>query len=484
MAKGTAMGLWRGKKGSSVFYKVKNSNNAQKQGIRERIYEVSNPKSYAQAGQRMKMLAVQRFFNQFKDVLERGFEGVKYGALSRQAFLKNALSLPLSSIPSVSKDDVVVPPGEYLVSRGSLCQCSPTTGGDNIRIFVPFFNDEEEIHGSATGEKWTEAMIGAYETLGGKRGDQITLLAVTYENDVFSYKAASSIVEVDNDFMSDITDWDVSLGNVDFKDAIAAAIIISRDGDTADSHLRSTSIMAVDKAALPEFFTNEARLVARRSYMNSNVLNNDWPADPEDTTDADGNVLGTVAIDIANPAGGTVAGAGSFPVGDVITLTATPGEGYSTEWYADEARTIQLGTGNTLQLSVGNGAVPPKPWTVKVATLLIDVLCAVVAWRLIGSEISGWRFELRDFLLSFWVLAVDAELHRGRTWIRGLVTLMACASFALLVNPSLWAWCAIVPLVGAAGLLRLPPSNKWYACAAAAEDIERLAWWRKVARVA
>ena len=86
------------------------------------------------------------------------------------------------------------------------------------------------------------------------------------------------------------------------------------------------------------------------------------------------------------------------------------------------------------QMPVGNGVVPPKPWTVKVATLLIDVLCAVVAWRLIGSEISCWRFELRDFLLSFWVLAVDAELHRGRTWIRGLVTLMACASFALLVN--------------------------------------------------
>ena len=136
------------------------------------------------------------------------------------------------------------------------------------------------------------------------------------------------------------------------------------------------------------------------------------------------------------------------------------------------------------RLPVGNGVVSPKPWTVKVATLLIDVLCAVVAWRLIGSEISCWRFELRDFLLSFWVLAVDAELHRGRTWIRGLVTLMACASFALLVNPSLWAWCAIVPLVGAAVLLRLPPSNKWYACAAAAEGMERLAWWRKAARVA
>jgi len=132
------------------------------------------------------------------------------------------------------------------------------------------------------------------------------------------------------------------------------------------------------------------------------------------------------------------------------------------------------------QLPVGNGAVPPKPWTVKAATLLIDVLCAVVVCRILESGRSrNWQ----DWIWSAWILAVDAELHRGRTWIRGLVTLMACASFALLVNPSLWAWCAIVPLVGAAVLLRLPQSNKWYACAAAAEDMERLVWWRKVARV-
>ena len=137
-----------------------------------------------------------------------------------------------------------------------------------------------------------------------------------------------------------------------------------------------------------------------------------------------------------------------------------------------------------LQQPMGNDAVPMTPWTVKAATLLIDVLCVVVAWRLIGSEISGWRFELRSFLLSFWVLAVDVEFHRGRTWVRGLVTLMACASFALLADSSLWAWCAIVPLVGAVVLLRLPPSNKWYECAAAAEGMERLSWRRKAVRVA
>lgn len=356
MAKGSAMGVWRGKKGSSVFYHIKNSNNAQKQGIRERNYEVSNPKSYAQAGQRMKMLAVQRFFNQFNDVLERGFEGVKYGALSRQAFLKNALSLPLSSIPSVSKDDVVVPPGEYLVSRGSLCQCSQSEAGD-LAITMPYFRDDEfDDHDGS----WplTQTALEAYIANGGKEGDQITLLVVRRNEVSFTYDVYTTYVGIGNPVLGGCEDAQINpfgKGVVFLTGAVAAAIIISRDGDTADSHLRSTSIMAVDKAALPEYFTNEARLAARRSYMNKNVLNNDWPADPEDTTDADGNVLGTIAIDVANPAGGTVAGGGSFPVGDVITLTATPGSGYSTEWYADAERTIKLGTRNTLQLTVGNG---------------------------------------------------------------------------------------------------------------------------------
>ncbi len=147
------------------------------------------------------------------------------------------------------------------------------------------------------------------------------------------------------------------------------------------------------------------------------------------------------------------------------------------------AREMEMSKCESIQFQqpMGNDAVPPTPWTVKAATLLIDVVCAVVVCRILESgRFRNWQ----DWIWSAWVLAVDAELHRGRTWIRGLVTLVACASFALLVNPSLWAWCAIVPLVGAAVLLRLPQSNKWYECAAAAEDMERLVWWRKVALVA
>lgn len=61
MAKGSAMGLWRGKKGSNVFYKIANSSNGQQQGIRQRVFDVANPKTAAQAQQRIKMRAAQNF---------------------------------------------------------------------------------------------------------------------------------------------------------------------------------------------------------------------------------------------------------------------------------------------------------------------------------------------------------------------------------------------------------------------------------------
>ena len=103
MAKGSAMGLWKGKKGSSVFYQIKNTNSAQKQGIRERNYEPANPKSARQASQRMRMYPAQAVYGVLKDTIERSWQGVKYGQMTRQAYLKSALRSEF--YPFVSKSD-------------------------------------------------------------------------------------------------------------------------------------------------------------------------------------------------------------------------------------------------------------------------------------------------------------------------------------------------------------------------------------------
>ena len=366
MAKGSAMGIWRGRKGSSVFYYIKNSSNAQKQGIRERNYEVSNPKSYAQAGQRMKLLAVQRFYNQQKEVLQRGWEGVAYGTPTRRKFLKYALKTDLAKIASITKDATVVPPSELLVSRGSLCECS-FEHWENVNnqvilgIHVPFISHLR--HNSLEQrELLTQEIIENYKLGGGKEGDQFTILYCILREGVFIYgntswlmKTGETIPEINE--MIGITnqgDDAITLDTVSpLWKLVGAAVIVSREEGT--KHLRSTSTFYVNQYHMQDYFSNSARLNARRSYMKSEVLNNDWPADPEDATDGEGNQLGTIGFSAINAGHGTVDGTGTFAVGDVITLTAHPAEHYETAWYADQAKTTLLGTANTLELTVQPG---------------------------------------------------------------------------------------------------------------------------------
>lgn len=81
--------------------------------------------------------------------------------------------------------------------------------------------------------------------------------------------------------------------------------------------------------------------------------------------------------------------------------------------------------------------------------------------------------NIREALIVAWIMAMDIELHRGRKWILGLVTLLAFASLAMLAIPSSWVWAWILPLVGSAVLIRLPQSKKWAAESAEAENNER-----------
>lgn len=365
MAKGSAMGIWRGRKGSSVFYYIKNSSNAQKQGIRERNYEVSNPRSYAQAGQRMKLLAVQRFYNQMKDVLERGFEGVNYGTPTRRKFLKYALKADLAGIASLPKDETIVPPSELLVSRGSLCECSLESWQNNensvaVNIHVPFFSQfqADTLDSDAV---ITQNIVEYYKQGGGKEGDQITILYCIRQDGVFNYqnvswlmKAGESVPNIDE---LAITNDEIDVISLTTNSAnlklVGAAVIVSREDGT--KHLRSTSMFTVNKYQMQDYFSNAARLNARRSYMKSEVLSNDWPADPEDTTDGEGNVQGTVTVINLSPGYGHTPAQVVTNAGDIITLTVTPNEGYSAYWYTEREAVNLIGRGNTMEWTVLEG---------------------------------------------------------------------------------------------------------------------------------
>lgn len=289
MAKGSAMGLWRGKKGNSVFYRITNSSSAQKQGIRERVYDPSNPQSEGQAAQRMKLLPAQRFSNMFRAVIDRAFEGVKYGARSRYEFMRYALSMS-SGFPAIPRYDNRVWPGRYLVSRGSLPNLSIPSFDSSV-VISPLSVDSS-LQDTHVGPV-SESLLLLNPWL--REGDQITFIFCSAIGDLSELDSVAIFPGTLSFFLDTSSSANlpsdtyvgVEVGNgslrlvgdaVDF--IVGAALIVSRDSETG-GHLRSTSYLEVNSLFNDILFGVQAQESARRSYQKQESVNNDWPVDTD-----------------------------------------------------------------------------------------------------------------------------------------------------------------------------------------------------------
>lgn len=364
MAKGSAMGLWKGKKGSSVFYQIKNSNSLQKQGVRERNYEPANPKSARQAGQRMRMYPAQAVYGVLKETIERSWQGVKYGQMTRQAYLKSALRSEF--FPSVSKGDGVIVPGPYQIAKGSLGEVKATLSETGTAQFDFLFTTPG---GGGTVGEFSSELLTSNPWL--KEGDQITVV-LCYTNDAtitrFNWWVGSIYIDTQSTDILNAPEtgftpapFDISYGGVgliytplDEEFIYAGACIVSREGTTP---LRSNATLAVNAAALPDYYDASARSRAQRSYMNPlTVQETDWPVDPGEG----GGTSGTIAISVtAYEGNGTVTGGGNYLPGELVSLTATPNQGYQLEgWYTSqedaEARTNRIASAAILTFTAGD----------------------------------------------------------------------------------------------------------------------------------
>lgn len=299
MAKGSAMGLWRGKKGSTVFYKLTNSNNAQKQGIRERVYEVSNPKTANQADQRMKLLPAQRIAGALREIIERGWQGIDYGVKSRNAFLSKALSMK-SGFPYIDKDSDLTVPGEYQITKGSLTGIVSEfiQSQGNWMTTRLYMADGFEIDDSTTIGALSQQLLD--NTPGIMEGDQLTFVAC-YTDDM----DLSSLVDVnyfwdycsffldpnDTTLLSDLK-FMFSAGpygleilqkvSADEGGILAGAVVLSRLGSTG-TYMRSTAKLVV-RNELEGWFSQTTKQRARRSYQYIDAndepsIGPDWPVD-------------------------------------------------------------------------------------------------------------------------------------------------------------------------------------------------------------
>lgn len=283
MAKGSQIGLLKGKRGNAVYYKVSNSNNKEMQGSRAYTADVTNPKTGNQAGQRIKMAPAVNFYRAFRDeILNHSWQAVKYKGRSHAEFMKKALLMQYG-FPYLEIDDQRLVPGEYQMSSGSIPAIAFTVDDDALTCDQLAILELQ----TTTIREYVDAVTGDLPYL--KEGDQLTFAFVMVDssNNTFPfvsriilgttdefptdnypmrsvYQAAGLVCSEDGAIYPNLTDCKV----------LGAAIIVSRPtfttGSTKAEWLRSNSFMVVnyDNAWLNTgFFSPEAwdRCVA--TYM-------------------------------------------------------------------------------------------------------------------------------------------------------------------------------------------------------------------------
>lgn len=179
MGKGTGLfGNFRGKVGNVV-----GSIADGQQIVRAYNGSPKNPKSAAQAMQRMKMRPASSFYSAFETVLSNGFEGVAYGSASRRYFMSKAMSMA-SGFPYQFKDDPRTLPGEYLVAKGSLASITDLFQEGQVSNAVNDLSFQAPQTAVVPGTPATS--VAEYEAalaeLGVQSGEQITVMGFTYKD--------------------------------------------------------------------------------------------------------------------------------------------------------------------------------------------------------------------------------------------------------------------------------------------------------------
>ena len=148
------------------------------QVTKDRVINVKNPQTVAQASQRYKLASLCNSWRMLSGICDHSFEGVTYGNKSRQKFM--SLNLSGVDVVPVPKGSNVALPYNLCISKGSLN--NPFIKGGSA---VPVTG---LVDGQGVTEIWVNALLAAYPDL--QRGDQITLYNVAGQSEQFTFKDA------------------------------------------------------------------------------------------------------------------------------------------------------------------------------------------------------------------------------------------------------------------------------------------------------
>lgn len=278
MAKVVNGGNKKGKIGNSIYYTIKNSNNKVTQG--ERIYQpnVTNPQSESQRAQRMKMKPATNFYAALSGILDHSFQGVKYGAMSRQFFLQQAIGKTQEVFPYLLKGENKFVPGPYLMSKGYL-NSLPWSLDDGV-ISISASWSEQEASAITIGSV-SKGLIAVSSFL--QEGDQITLVAVMEKNidgvSQFEPVFARFLISTNSDenFAAVVAGWDFERGENVFNfyhitgpeqsKTVGCCVIVSRKNVSGgEVWQRSTERMAISDRVYEMYMSPSAYADALESY--------------------------------------------------------------------------------------------------------------------------------------------------------------------------------------------------------------------------
>lgn len=289
MAKGSFLGVKRGKLGDAVGYNVTNSNDKDKQGWRVYQPVVSNPQTDGQIDQRIKLAAVNNLYRALKPIIQRGWENKKYGDESRRAFLKRALSASFNG-PYLEKGSTLAVPIEGVpITYGSLTPVVVECGnGITALTNVPY---PDGAAATTIG-----GLSGLFINAGlAQLGDQITFILASLNGaGTVSYLTRSFYVDSGStDTVDDVLGFEISQEGYDHNNVagidmgaagfssthFAAMVSISRDGE--GTNLRSYAEFDMTSEFRSYFYGSAAQVErAKASYRKKETSSTNWPLVP------------------------------------------------------------------------------------------------------------------------------------------------------------------------------------------------------------
>lgn len=255
------------------------------QVTKDRVINVKNPQTVAQASQRYKLASLCNSWRMLSGICDHSFEGVTYGNKSRQKFM--SLNLSGVDVVPVPKGSNVALPYNICISKGSLNNPF-IKGGPAVPV-------TGLVEGQGVTETWVNALLAAYPVL--QRGDQITLYNVAGQTEKFTFEgvqyptAKFKSVRIVLDHTSPInvgltyTAASKQFTTADGKNILIESMIISSVFDDEPlangsilsrqvngSWLRSTSnIVADDFGTFREMFDDVYKNAAIASYASSAI---------------------------------------------------------------------------------------------------------------------------------------------------------------------------------------------------------------------